>query len=205
MICTRWGVWRTVKHQRIRLIDAIRKENIMSTFSASHPIPADMESKIDGYTAGLGAVGVPSGMIGPGTDLIVIAPTWVAMTASLAEEAGYVFEQHSLEKTVMAAATGIGAFGAGAKLATWLLSWVATPFTGGTALVVSGIANATLNATLTRAYGHACARYFLQADNFKGSEVCSALLVGLTGLGLGYDVSQQTYAEIAKNGHTIAT
>lgn len=161
------------------------KENAMASFSASQPIPTNMEDTINTCAIGLGGVGIVGGVIGPGADLIVIAPAWVVMTVKLADQAGQNMDEQTAKKIAIAVATGGGAMVSGSKIAATGLSWLTAPFTLGLSLVVAATANAALNAAFTKAYGRACARYFMQTDEIHSAEVMVATLLAMIGADMG--------------------
>lgn len=103
------------------------------SYSASYPIPENMQNTIDACTAGLGAVGVVGGAIGPGADLVAIAPTWIGMAISLASQAGASMDEHTAKKLAMAVATGVGSFAVGTKIAATVAGWLLALPTAGLA------------------------------------------------------------------------
>lgn len=155
-----------------------------TTYSASYAIPQNMRDTINNCTIGLGVVGIPAGMIGPGTDLAVIAPAWGVMTATLAGQAGHTMNEDTAVKLAVAVATGAGAFVAGSKVASSLLGWLLAIPTVGLSLVAAGAANAALNASFTKVYGESVARYFLQTKT-DSTEAAVKVLIGLVAVGLG--------------------
>lgn len=167
----------------------------MTSISTTFPIPARTEQIIEKYALGLGAVGIPGGLIGPGADLAVIVPAWINMTVELAEDASHTFEKQALKKIVSAAATGIGLLGAGTKIAASVIGWLTAPLTGGLSLLVSAGANASLNTLFTYAYGRACARYFLQTDELNNADVFVRFLICAVGSEMGYEVAEETIRE----------
>ncbi len=160
----------------------------MGRISKTHPIPKDMQNIITTHTASLGVVGVGGGLLGPGADLPVIASSWVGMTVQLADEAGHHMKKDTVKKICLAVATGAGSFLAGSKIASTVFGWVTAAFTAGASLVVSAAGNAALNASFTRAYGRACAKYFLQVEEFDNFEVMVQVLVALLGNEMGIDM-----------------
>ena len=165
----------------------------MPKFSASYPIPSEMQAIIDTHTVGLGAVGVLGGIVGPHADLPVIAASWVAMTIDLADKAGHKMDEQAVKKICLAVATGAGTFLAGTKIASTAAGWIGAFFTAGISLVISAGGNAALNAAFTRAYGKSCARYFLQSEKIHGFEVVVAALVALMGAEMGIDMGNREY------------
>lgn len=157
----------------------------MVKISSSYPIPENMEEIINSHTVGLGIIGIPGGLLGPGADLPAIAASWVMMTIALAEEAGHRMEQQTAKKICLAVATGAGSFLAGSKIAATAAGWITAFFTAGVSLVVAAAGNAALNATFTRAYGRSCARLFLQTGSIESSEVIVRALITLIGVEMG--------------------
>jgi uncharacterized protein (DUF697 family) len=149
-------------------------------------IPENMTSVINNCTASLAGVGAISGLIGPGSDLVVIGPVWVGMTISLADKAGSNLSEQTLKKIALAVLTGAGAFIAGAKIASVGLGWVAAFFTGGLSLAASAAVNAALNAAFTRSYGRAAARFFLATERISSTDVAVKLLIALVGADYGF-------------------
>ncbi len=154
-------------------------------YSASFPIPQNMQDTIDNCTVGLGAVGIVGGIIGPGADLIVIAPTWVGMVVALAEQAGEAMDEATAQKICLAAATGGAAFLAGAKIAATIGAWILAIPSGGASVAVWAVGNAALNAKFTDAFGKATARYFLQTESVEASDIVVQILLALVGLQFG--------------------
>jgi len=161
----------------------------MTTYSASFPVPSNITEIINGCTAGLGAVGVIGGAIGPGADLAVIGPVWIGMTLAIADAADITMDQNMAKKIVYATATGVGSFAGGAKIASTVAAWLLAIPSAGASLLISMAGNAALNAKLTHAYGMAVARYFLQTDDFDNGDVVVQVLLALIALqfGLGID------------------
>ena len=157
-------------------------------------ITDEMEKIVNYHTAGLGGVGALAGPFGPGTDLPIIGASWVTMTMQLAEEAGHDLDRQTVKKICIAVATGAGSFIAGSKIATTAAGWIAALFTGGASLLVSAAGNAALNAAFTRAYGRACAKYFLQTDEIPASQVAVAALIAMVGAELGKDFGKNNFA-----------
>jgi len=153
--------------------------------SASYPIPENMRTTINACTAGLGAAGVIGGLIGPGTDLVPIALTWVGMVVTLADQAGTGMDRQTAKKVCVATAMGVGTFALGTKLASTVGAWLLAPFTGGLSLAANVAANVTLNAALTRYFGCAVARYFLQTEKIEDLDVMVKILIALVGLDFG--------------------
>ena len=159
----------------------------MGRFSSSHEIPENMKDTINACAVGLGFVGIPGGILGPGADLVVIAPTWVGMTVALADQAGHAMSKQTAKKIALAVAAGGGAFAGGTKIASTAIGWLAAPFTLGASLAISAAANAGLNASFTYAYGRAAARYFLQTREIDNIEVMVGVLIALIGADLGFN------------------
>jgi hypothetical protein len=155
------------------------------SISASYPIPQNMQDTINGCSAGLGAVGVLGGLIGPGTDLVPIALTWVGMVVTLAEQAGTNMDRQTAKKVCVATAMGIGTFVLGTKVASTIGGWLLAPFTGGLSLFANVTANVALNASLTRYFGRAVARYFLQTEKIEDLDLMVKILVALIGIDFG--------------------
>jgi hypothetical protein len=153
--------------------------------SASYPIPEDMRTTINACAAGLGAVGVIGGLVGPGTDLVAIVPTWVGMVGTLAGQAGTSMDSQTAKKICVAAAMGVGTFVLGTKVASTIGGWLLAPFTGGLSLAANVAANVALNAALTRYFGCAVARYFLQTHKIEDLDVTVKILIALVGLDFG--------------------
>lgn len=153
--------------------------------SASFPIPDNMLSTIRACTAGLGAVGIGGGLLGPGADLPVIAPTWIGMVATLAAQADLRLEDGAVSRLVMACASGCATFVAGTKTASTVAAWLFSPLTGGSSLALNCAANAALNAKLTHAFGSATARYFLQAEQIAKTDIAVGIIIALVGLEFG--------------------
>lgn len=156
----------------------------MTTYSASYAIPQNMQDTIDNCTLGLGAVGLPAGVIGPGTDLAIIGVVWGGMTVTLAEQAGHVMNQDTAKKIAIAVATGAGAFVAGAKVASTAAGWLLAIPSFGLSVVLSAAGNAALNAAFTKVYGESVARYFLQTRT-DDTDLAVAILVALVAVGFG--------------------
>jgi hypothetical protein len=121
------------------------------TYSASYPIPQKMMDTINNCTLGLGGVGIVGGAIGPGADLIVIAPTWVGMTCTLAAQAGDSMEEDTAKKIAIAVATDVGGFVIGSKIAATVAGWLLALPSAGLSLGLSMAGNAALNAKMTDA------------------------------------------------------
>lgn len=156
----------------------------MTKFDAS--IPDDMQSVIDNCTAGLAGVGFIAGPFGPGTDLPIIAPTWIWMTYELGQRAGSSLSKHKAKKIAMAVLTGAGAFLAGTKVASAVLGWLGAFFTLGSSLIISGVANAAINAAFTRSYGRSVAKFFIAAGDIDDVEVAIQVLIAMTGRDYGF-------------------
>ena len=137
----------------------------MPQFSSSYPIPSEVQDVINAHTFGLGVVGIRGGIGGPGTDLPVIAGSWVEMTIDLAAKAGHKMDEQTAKKICLAVATGAGAFLAGTKLSSAAGGWIGAAFTAGLSLLISAVGNA-LNAAFTQSYGKSCARYFSSRTRF---------------------------------------
>ena len=149
-------------------------------------IPDNMLSVINNCTTGLGIAGIGGGLIGAGTDLIVIAPVWVGMTVNLAEKAGHHMTEQTAKKIALAVCTGAGTFIAGTKIASSVLGWIGAAFTFGASLALSAAANAALNASFTKAYGKAAARFFLKTTQISNIEVMVSVIIALMGADLGF-------------------
>ncbi len=160
------------------------------SYSASYPIPEDMLETINSCTLGLGAVGIVGGALGPGSDLIIIAPVWAGMVAALAGQAGTSMDEQTAKKLCVAVATGVGTFVAGTKIASTAAAWLLALPTAGASLVANMAANAGLNAILTRKFGRAVALYFLQASKIESIEVIAGILIALVGLEFGVPTSR---------------
>lgn len=158
----------------------------MTTYSASYPIPQSMQDIIDGCTAGLGLVGIVGGAIGPGADLIVIAPTWVGMIVALADRAGSAMDEHTAMKIAKASAVGIGAFVGGAKIAATVGGWLLAIPSFGLSLGLSMAGNAALNAKVTNAFGKSVARYFLQTEGFESTDLIIEILTAMVSTQFGF-------------------
>jgi|SRR5271166_2029602 len=159
-------------------------------YSKSYPIPQNMLNTINGCTAGLGVVGIAGGAIGPGADLIVIAPVWTGMVVALAGQAGTSMDNQTAKKLCVAVATGVGTFFAGTKIASTVAAWLLALPTAGLSVIANMGANAALNATLTRAFGRAVALYFLQADKIESVDVAARILIAFVGLEFGIPTSR---------------
>jgi uncharacterized protein (DUF697 family) len=158
----------------------------MTMYSASYPVPQGMIDIIENCTAGLGAVGVVGGLVGPGTDLVIIAPTWIGMTIALADQAGAAMDEATAKKLVLATATGVGSFAAGAKIAATVAGWLLAIPSAGLSLGLSMAGNAALNAKFTHAYGMAIARYFLQTDGVEDGDLIVKVLIALVSVHFGF-------------------
>jgi uncharacterized protein (DUF697 family) len=158
-------------------------------YSNSYPIPQHMLDTIGTCTAGLGGVGILGGAIGPGADLVVIAPVWAGMVVRLANQAGRNMDQQTAKKLCMTVATGVGTFVAGTKIASTVAGWLLALPTAGLSVVANMTANAALNAALTRAFGRAVALYFLQTGEIERLDVAARILVTLVGVQLGVPTS----------------
>jgi uncharacterized protein (DUF697 family) len=158
----------------------------MTTYSASYPIPQDMIETIDNCTAGLGLVGLAGGAIGPGADLVVIAPVWIGMTVALADQAGAAMDKETAKKIVYATATGVGSFVAGTKIAATVAGWLLAIPSAGLSLGLSMAGNALLNGKLTHAYGMAVALYFLQTDGLDDGDLTVQVLIALVAVQMGF-------------------
>lgn len=150
------------------------------------PIPEKMKSIIKTCANGLGGVGIFGGLAGPGADLAIIIPTWVGMTMALADEANHTMSTQTAKRIALAVTTGLGAFMGGTKLASTGIAWLTAPFTGGASLAIAAAANAALNLTITRAYGRAVARYFIQVDEIDAIDVIITILISFVKSDLGF-------------------
>jgi uncharacterized protein (DUF697 family) len=159
-------------------------------YSRSYPIPENMLDTITKCTTGLGAVGIVGGAIGPGADLIVIAPVWAGMVVTLANQAGASMDNQTAKKLCVAVATGVGTFVGGAKVASTVASWLFALPTAGLSIAANIAANAALNAALTRAFGRAVALYFLQTHEIESVDVVARILIALVGLEFGVSTSR---------------
>lgn len=157
----------------------------MSEFNMYYPIPDRMKNIINISSKGLGGVGVLGGLAGPGADVPLIAGVWIAMTAELADEAGLSMSSNDIKKVVLAVSSGIGAMLAGTKIASTAIAWLTAPFTLGASLAISAGANATLNYAITKAYGRAVARYFLQTKEISNTKVIAKVLISMIVVDLG--------------------
>lgn len=153
--------------------------------SASYQIPSNMRDTINNCVAGLGLAGIAGGAIGPGADLVVIAPTWAAMTVTLAAQAGSAMNEATAKKLALAVATGAGGFTAGTKIAASIGGWLLALPTGGISLVACMAGNAALNAKFTQAYGRACARFFLQGQGITDIETIARIMMALMAVEFG--------------------
>ena len=172
-------------------------------------IPENMQSIVNSYTKGLGATGIVGGLIGPGADLIVIAPAWIKMTIELAKEADEELSEQTIKKIVLAVMTGAGAFMAGTKAASTGLAWITAAFTGGVSLIISAAANASLNAVFTASYGLSVSRYFLLRRKIGLVDLAVPTIIALIGLDLGIPIDNlpdgareiaERFAELGENG-----
>jgi len=161
------------------------KFSMMANSSFNQNIPEEMNETIELCVAGLGGLGTLTGIIGAGTDLPIIAGTWVGMTVKLAAQAGHRLDFQTAKKITLAVSAGVGTMIVGAKAATTVLGWVAAAFTGGLSLLLAAGANATLNATLTYAYGRAAARYFLTTEELSNTEVMISVILNFMAENLG--------------------
>ncbi len=159
------------------------------SYSKSYPIPQEMLDTINVCTGGLGAVGIVGGAIGPGADLVIIAPVWAGMVVKLADQAGTRMDNQTAKKLCVAVATGVGSFMAGTKMASTAAAWLLALPTAGLSLLASMGVNAGLNATLTRAFGRAVALYFLQTDKIESADVIAGLIIALVASQLGVPTS----------------
>jgi uncharacterized protein (DUF697 family) len=153
-------------------------------YSASYPIPQKMRDTINNCVGGLGAVGVVGGAIGPGADLVVIAPTWVGMTCTLAAQAGQRMDEDTAKKLAVAVATGAGSFAIGTKIAATVGGWLLALPSGGLSLFLAMAGNAALNAKFTDAYGKSVARYFLQRKT-NDNELAAKILIAMLAIQFG--------------------
>lgn len=172
-------------------------------------VPEEMKSIIDSYTVGLGATGIVGGLIGPGADLIVIAPAWIKMTVDLAKEADEEMSKQTIKKTVLAVITGASAFMAGTKAASTGFAWLTAAFTGGISLAINAAANASLNALFTASYGRAVSKYFLLKREIGIVDLAVPSIIALIGLDLGIPIEQmpegareiaEKFTELGENG-----
>ena len=172
-------------------------------------IPKEMQTIVNSYTKGLGATGIVGGLIGPGADLIVIAPAWIKMTIELAKEADEELSEQTIKKIVLAVMTGAGAFMAGTKAASTGLAWVTAIFTGGISLAISAAANAGLNAAFTASYGRAVSRYFLLKRKIGIADLAVPTIIALIGLDLGIPIDNlpegareiaEKFSDLTENG-----
>jgi uncharacterized protein (DUF697 family) len=176
----------------------------MPTYSATYEIPDDMQNTINAHTVGLGGVGIIGGIAGPHADLPIIALSWVTMTVDIAEKAGHEMDKQTAKKICAAVATAAGAMITGTKIAGSALGWIGAVFTGGASLVALAVANATLNAALTRSYGKACAMYFLQAEKIDTTYVVAMVLLKMLLKTMGLIASNEIITEIVeaeRNSH----
>lgn len=155
------------------------------TYSLSFPIPQNMLDTIENCTVGLGGVGIIGGALGPGADLVIIAPTWAGMTIVLADQAGHSMSKQTAKKIAIAVATGVGSFAAGAKIAATVGGWLLALPTAGISLVLSCAGNAALNAKFTDAFGKAVASFFLQTDEIPTTDVVVQVLIALISVQFG--------------------
>jgi uncharacterized protein (DUF697 family) len=144
-----------------------------------------MMDTIEGCTAGLGAVGLVGGAIGPGADLPIIAPVWIGMTIALADQAGSAMDKETAKKIVYATATGVGSFVAGSKIAATVAGWLFAIPSGGLSLGLCMAGNAFLNGKLTHAYGKAVALYFLQTEGLDDGDLTVQVLIALVAVQMG--------------------
>lgn len=149
-------------------------------------VPKKMEAIIAKHMVLLGGVGGIAGLFGPGTDLPFIAGSWIQMTIELAKEAGHEMSKQKVEKITMAVATGLGFFIGGSKVAIVVTTWLTALITGGLSLFVGAAANVTLNTTVTRAYGRAAARFFIQTSKVDNTEMIVKVIIALIGVDLGF-------------------
>jgi uncharacterized protein (DUF697 family) len=161
----------------------------MTTYTASFPVPVNIREIINTCTAGLGAVGVVGGAIGPGADLLVIGPVWVGMTVAIADAAGITLGESNAKKIAYAAATGVGSFAGGAKIASTVAGWILALPTAGASLLLCIAGNAALNAKLTHAYGTSVAQYFLQTHDIDDSDLVIQILLALIAIQIGMDLN----------------
>lgn len=161
----------------------------MTAFSASYPIPSNMIDTIENCTLGLGAVGVVGGAIGPGADLVAIAPTWIGMTIALADQAGHHMQEDTARKIVFAVATGVGSFTAGTKIAATVAGWLFAIPSGGVSLALCMAGNAVLNGKMTHAYGKSVAQYFLQSGPKDDGDLIVQVLLALLAVHMGFGSS----------------
>lgn len=159
------------------------------SFSASYPIPEEMLDTVRACTIGLGAVGIPGGVLGPGSDLIVIAPVWAGMVVRLAMQSGHHLSESTAKKLAIVVATGCGSFAFGTKVASTIAAWVLALPTAGMSLAANVTANVALNAKFTHAFGMATARYFLQSESFDGTDVAAQIIIALVAWNFGIHLS----------------
>jgi uncharacterized protein (DUF697 family) len=159
-------------------------------YSKSYPIPENMLNTINGCTAGLGAAGIVGGVVGPGADTIVIIPVWVGMVIALVGQAGASMDNQTAKKLCMAVLTGVGTFALGTKAASTFAAWLFALPTAGLSLVANAGVNGALNATLTRAFGRAVSRYFLQTHEIENWEVAALIIAALIGTEFGIPTSR---------------
>lgn len=81
----------------------------------------------------------------------------------------------------------------GSKVAAFAAGWIGALFTGGLSLVIAAGGNAALNAAFTRAFGKACAKYFLQSHRIDDSDVIVKVLIALVGIELGINMGNREY------------
>ncbi|WP_228126826.1 hypothetical protein [Candidatus Viadribacter manganicus] len=117
-------------------------------------IPPEMLRVIEGYTHALGAVGIVGGVIGPGADLVVTAPTMTNMFKDLAQRAQRTLSDDDARKIALSVLTA----SSGASVAAgWLL---ALPVGG---MILGAAMNASLSTALMNHAGRSFALYLLNS------------------------------------------
>jgi hypothetical protein len=167
----------------------------MPTYSATYDIPSTLQDTINTHTVGMGGVGIVGGLFGPGFDIPAIAASWVTLTIQIAKETGHDIDADTVKKLTAAVATGAGSFYLGTKVAATAGGWVGAAFTGGLSLLVMAAGNAALNAAFTQAYGKACARYFLQADEIDTFDVIVKVIIHMMAHTAGIAVINEIVTE----------
>jgi hypothetical protein len=161
----------------------------MTIFSASYPIPSNMAETIENSTLGLAGVGIVGGAIGPHADVAIIAPVWIAMAVKLASQAGSAMDKATISKLIYATATGVAGFAAGTKIVSTVAGWLLAIPSGGLSLAIGMVGNAALNAKLTKSFGEALARFFLQTHDVDHGETAVAVLTALIGRDFGIKIN----------------
>lgn len=110
-----------------------------------------MKTTILTTSLGLGAVGV-FGAFAAHSDILAIAPAWVAMFASISEDAGVHVDRDKLLKIATGVLLGVGGLLGGMKMANTYFAYT------GIGTIPAVVANAGMNAVATwlagRAWGH---------------------------------------------------